>query len=429
MNRTRWFMLAVLVLGLAERVLWNGLRATTGAEAEAFNVAAAIAEGRGFADAYRTGAGPTAHLTPVTPVLAGGVYAALGVKSFLSEAVLAIWSIGLALGTHLLLYRAFGRIGVPRPLRLFAFAWGCLAPTYINQEAVDFRVWEGGLATFAVALFLDRLLRLVEIDERSPRPAIAVAAIGGAIFFINPAMGVGVIACMALFAFRHLSVGATLAAAGSGAAMIAVLVTPWAIRNADALGAFVPLRSNAGLELALSNYPGAEDVSDEHQAYLSRIARIHPSISDEAYRRLRKVGELEYSNSLGREAVDWMRGHPGTAIKKAAGNFREMFVPSDWKFDPSGISRIAWLRTPLAQATGVFGLIGMLVAMSRFGMAALYPAIYVLTVAVMISPFQPVVRYIYVISPVLVSFAACTGLLLARATPSSPPRRPRVKRA
>lgn len=412
MDRTRWIMLAILVLAFAERALWNSLRATSGAEGEAMNVAQAIAAGRGFADAYRAGGGPTAHLTPVTPLLAGGIYAILGSKSLLSEIVLATWSIGLALGTYLLLFRAFGRIGVPLSLRLFAFAWGCLAPTYISQEAVDFRVWEGGLATFVAALFFDRLMGLVQMDESRPWPVIQAALIGGVLFFINPPMGLGAIACMTLFAIRNLSIKTTLAAAGAGAAAIALLVAPWMIRNAQVLGAPVPLRSNAGLELALSNYPGAEKVEDVRHAYIGRINTVHPTVSDEAYRQMQAMGEVAYSDALGDMAVNWIKAHPAAAFAQSLDHVREMFVPSAWKFNPVGESRASWFKVPLAQATGILGILGMLIAIRRLGSAAWYPVLYVVTVALLISPFQPVVRYMYVISPLLVNFMACVGLLL-----------------
>ena len=418
MNRIRWIIVAIILLGIIERVLWNGMRTTTGAEGEAFNVARAIAEGRGFADAYRIGSGPTAHLTPVSPLIAGGVYRLFGVRSLPSEMLLATWSIGLALGAHLLLYRAFGRIGVPRDLRLGALAWGCLAPTYISQEAVEFRVWEGGLATFMIALFLDRLTALeahyaAGVRARS-RPALTAAALGGALFLINPPMGLGAIACLALVAWRRLSLGATAATAATGAATIALLVAPWAIRNERVLGAPVPLRSNAGLELALSNYDGAETVTDQRLAYLDRIDAVHPTISDAGYRRLRAVGEVAYADALGDEALDWMARHPGRVTVQAVDHMREMIFPSVWKFDPVGQSRASWFKVPLARLAGIVGLLGMLVALARIGGGASYPAIYMTTVIVLMSPFQPVVRYMYVISPVLVNFMACAGLLVPR---------------
>ena len=118
-----------MLLGAAERMAWNLLRPDLGGEGEAMNVALAVADGRGFADAYQLGQGPTAHLLPISPGIAGVVYFLFGPQSKLAEFVLSLWAIGLAIGTYALLYRAFGHLDVPRRLRLVGLAMGCLAPT------------------------------------------------------------------------------------------------------------------------------------------------------------------------------------------------------------------------------------------------------------------------------------------------------------
>ncbi len=176
----------LLVLGVGERVAWNLIRPGVGASGEAFNVAAALAGGRGFADAYQVGQGATAHLLPISPGIAGGIYAVFGVRSMGAEILLACWSIGLAVGAYLLLFRAFGRLGLPRVARLGALALLCLAPTYVPQEAVDFRIWEGGLSVLLTALFLDRL---VAIETPSAKAIAGMALLNALLFFVNPICG------------------------------------------------------------------------------------------------------------------------------------------------------------------------------------------------------------------------------------------------
>ncbi len=60
--------LAVVFLGCALRLVWamHGHLSPTGGESDA--IARALAEGRGFADAFGPGSGPTAHLMPLTPL-------------------------------------------------------------------------------------------------------------------------------------------------------------------------------------------------------------------------------------------------------------------------------------------------------------------------------------------------------------------------
>ena len=115
---TRIFVALLLLIGTGERALFNLLRPIPGGAGEAFNVAAALANGFGFADAYRVGQGPTAHLLPTTPAIAGAVYAIFGLEAWLAEFLLACWSIGLAMGTYLLLFSAFDRLGSSRWARL-----------------------------------------------------------------------------------------------------------------------------------------------------------------------------------------------------------------------------------------------------------------------------------------------------------------------
>ncbi|MBL7598961.1 hypothetical protein INQ10_23275, partial [Escherichia coli] len=105
--------------------------------------------------------------------------------------------IGLALGSYLLLDRAFARLGVGVGPRLLALAFLCLAPTYIAQEAVDFRVWEGGLAAFLSALMLDQALA-ADREDAPRRHVHVVIATAPLLFFVNPLMGAAAFLSLAL---------------------------------------------------------------------------------------------------------------------------------------------------------------------------------------------------------------------------------------
>src|SRR5260370_26592629 len=94
---------------------------------EALNVAVAFAQGGGFADAFKLGQGPAAHILHISPAVAGTVYAVFGVGSATSEFLLGCWSIGLAVGTYFVLFRAFKTLGSSRLARLLALAFGCMA--------------------------------------------------------------------------------------------------------------------------------------------------------------------------------------------------------------------------------------------------------------------------------------------------------------
>lgn len=394
-------LLLSVAAGIGERALWNVVRPTAGAAGEAMNVAVAVGSGRGFADAYQVGQGATAHLMPFSPGLAGGVYALLGVRSFAAEFVLATWAIGLAIGTYLLLFRAFGRIGTPLWARLVALGFACVAPTYVGQEAVDFRVWEGGLAVFLTALLLDRLFAAIT-QPPGPREIGGVAALCSFLFFVNPLVGLAAFAVTAVFALRTLRWPQTALAVGVSSAVLAVLLVPWTVRNAHALGTPVMLRSNLGIELALANYPGAVADGDRKQQFMDRLTAIHPVVPASYSAMVASGGEVAYSKKLKDQTQAWMAAHPGEVVRLVLRHVRQTILPETWQFDVFGKSLPPLLRSMLADGVGLFGLAGLMTALAMRRRNWDYILIFVVLTIGLASLFQPVTRYTYLLYPIMV---------------------------
>lgn len=403
---------SLAALGILERVLWNIARPGRGAAGEAMRVALAVGSGRGFADAYHVGQGPTAHLLPVSPGIAGLVYRLLGAASMPAETLLAAWSIGLALATYLLLYRAFGRLGTPRWARLIGLGYACLAPAYIGQEAVDFRVWDGGLAAYLAALFFDLLTAAASERELGPERLAATAVVCAVLFFVNPPLGAAAALASALYAARELSPRQTALAAGIAVGVLGLLVTPWAARNARVLHAPVLLRSNAGLELALADYPGAASAGDRKQQFLARLRAIHPSFNANAYRAVETHGEVAYSRGAGAEAKRWIAAHPIAAATLMLLHIRQTIAPQPWEFDVFGRNLSPRLRAALVDLASLAGVLGLTLGVWSRRCGWLYLATLLGTWVVITSPFQPVPRYTYLAYPFLVF---CGADLLARA--------------
>lgn len=415
-------MLGLLVAGAMERGAWNAARATWSAGGEAFLVANALSEGRGFASAYGNHHGATAHLLPISPGIGGAVYGLLG-YSPLAELVLATWSIGLALGSYLLLDRAFARLGVAAVPRLLALAFLCLAPTYIAQEAVDFRLWEGGLAAFLSALMLDQVLAADRPD--APRRHLhAIMATAPVLFFVNPLMGIAAFLSLALLSAGRMPWRVFAWRMAIPLALLAMLVTPWAIRNQRALGEPVLLRSNAGLELALAHYPGAPTHGDRYDAFMARLHAIHPLQNREAYARMMASGgEVAYSRALGEEAMATITANPGQAISVVLAHVGDMITPGAWIFRIWGSERLAPVQAALASIIGLLGLAGLLAGLAQDGRRWLFVALPVVVPILAVAPFQPVMRYTYLIYAPL-AFCAAGGLALAiRRVRAKPARR------
>jgi hypothetical protein len=401
---TRAVVILLVLVGVAEPALWAALRPTSGAVGEAPNVAISLAQGRGLADAYVPGQGPTAHLLPISPAIAGGIYAAFGVRSPVAEFLLTCWSIGLTIGTYLLLFRAFERLGSSRVSRLTALAFACIAPTYISQEAVDFRIWEGALAAFLCALFLDLLLRMQAREVWDWRSIAGMCLLGALAFFVNPVVGVGVYACAAVACWSRLSVTRVAATSVLATCALALFVVPWALRNKAVLGTPVLLRSNSGVELALANYPGALDPIDPVERFWQRYAQIHPT---RHFADLQKAGgEVAYSALLGRSTWQWIDANPGMTLKLALLHLRQTFAPQEWEFRVVGAAAGHTVRALLASLAGILGLVGIGRALLMRRPYWVYPALMVMLPALCLSLFQPIARYTYLFYPLLVFSAA-----------------------
>jgi hypothetical protein len=422
---SQWFdrvstprLIALLVaLGLSKRA-WFAITRYKDAYYgdESFGVARALALGRGFADPFKIGQGPTAHLLPISPSIAGAVYSVFGVNSVTSETLLICWASLLVVGTAVALFRAFGHLGSSSAARLLALAGVCLLPIYTANEVFDFGRWDNGLATFLSALFLERLLALEGRPRLSMTAVAGMAFLAALTFFVNPASGIAVYVCAAAFCLRNFHLRKTLAAAGLATLALALFLVPWMLRNEAVMGAPILLRSNLGLELALSQFPGNQDSSVTPVArFISRYRQIHPLSSDANFRvMLAAGGEVAYSQQLKESTEAWMKAHPVTALLTMAQHARQFLVPDAYLFGlDKAFQDVNWrvgykdlLRCWLVDFAGLLALVSIARAWLLRRSKWVYPALLLLLPALLLSPFQPMPRYMYLLYPLQVFCAA-----------------------
>lgn len=405
-----WLRRAIIGLGVALRIHWAVTRPAP-AIGEAANVALALAGGRGFADAYHLGQGPTAHLLPTVPLLAGGVYALLGPRSVAAEAVLFTFATLFVIGSFIFLSRAFARLGTPGWARTLALAYLCLLSPYLADEVISFRIWEGALAGFLAAIMLDMLVRL-DRDQTATHwlRYLPLVLTGALTFFVQPLVGVACYLASSVLVVRRLNPAGWMRLGLIGVLALAALVVPWTVRNALVMGTPIPLRSNAGLELAISMYPGAIDPGlDPRDTFNARLREVHPLQSPEAYLRMRAAGgEVRYAAMLGNEAKTWMRDHPADVVRIALRHLRETYVPPTWITRQEN-QRLVLARTLIVDAAGVVGLFGLALALARRRWRWVYPALVTLVPGLIFSLFQPIPRYDYLFFGLL-TFAAADSV-------------------
>jgi hypothetical protein len=395
----------VVGMGVSLRIYWAITRPAS-AIGEAANVALAIADGRGFAEAYHVGQGPTAHLLPTMPLLAGGVYGLLGTRSIAAEAVLFALATLFTIGSFIFLARAFARLGTPTWARTLALAYLCLLSPYLADEVISFRVWEGALAGFLAAIMLYLLIGL-DLDPTTDwRRYLPLPLVGALTFFVQPLIGIGCYLASVVLVVRRLSPVGWVRLGVVGALALAALLGPWTVRNAIVMGKPIPLRSNAGLELAISMYPGAVNPGpDPRETFNARLREVHPQQSIEAYQRMRQAGgEVRYAAMLGNDAKAWMRDHPADVVRLALRHLRETYVPPTWITRQEN-QRMVLVRTLLVDAVGVFGLLGLVTAQVLRREHWIYPALVTLIPRLIFTLFQPIPRYDYLFFGLL-TFAA-----------------------
>ncbi|UZK66437.1 hypothetical protein [Sphingomonas sp. M1-B02] len=411
----RRFVWLVLFGGLVLRLVWlakvngpiDGFYGTT----EATNLAIAIAQGRGIADPYFSGYGPTAHLLPISAAIAALPIWLFGIGS--ASAILLLgWSLLQTAAAYLLLHRLFQRLDSDARVTRWGLALLCLAPPFVPQEVLDFRFWEGAGALCLGAVNLLLILRYEEDGRFGWRRMLLAAALSAFTFFYCPPVGLAVDTCWAWFALRRLPFAQWTRFAALAAAALALLLVPWAARNAQMLGEPVLVRSNFGLEFALANHPAAVSGTAQEHIFANRLLEIHP------YQKLGKGqqalraagGEVAYFRMLGAQTLRWVADHLADFVRLSLRHLREFFFPRAWQMYFSGWEGMRDARAWTISLVNLFGLIGLAIGLYRRRRGYMLLALYVATIALPYALFQPMPRYIYLVYGVL-AFLAVEALV------------------
>ena len=404
-----WLLPALLLaLGLSARLGWLLVTEPHGyAQGEMANVAIAFAKTGTLADAYRPGQGPTAHVLPLPPLYAGLIYRAFGIRSAVSEAILAAASIGMVLLSFALLYRVFGEMGTSRAGLLLGLATACLLPLNFALEVVGFRIWEGALATVLGLAFLYALLRLDHAAEIGTRTIALMSLAAAVLFFVSPALGLAGYACSLLLLVDRLPVKRWPAALAIAAAALVIVIGPWAVRNQSVLGEPVLLRSNFGLELAIGNHPAAATTSDDGKAFRARLDEVHPFQSQAAFDAMQRAGgEVAYARQLGATARAWIAENPAAFARLSLKHIQQYFFPPAWQWSIySDPGRALRSKVALHWAVTAVGLAGALFALFRATRRYRYAVTFLLVPALMYAITQPVPRYRYIMYGLTLFFA------------------------
>jgi hypothetical protein len=406
-SREPLIVIAILICGALARLILEAHYSTTPGLVESHYVAASLATTGRFADPFGYPSGPTAHLGMLTPLPSALAYWLLGVGSPRAEFLLFCWSTFLVCLSIWLCWRLATVLEAPRGARIIAVAVVALLPLQFVQEIYENRYWEVNLA---VVILIWILLKLAQADMGfvTRRSMILLGASAGFLFILSPPAGLGAILALGLFHILRVPARQWWIALACVLAVAGLLAGPWAVRNIRELGAPIPLRDNFGLELAISNYPDAVHPADPRLAYWTRLTEIQTMHLTEAQLRA-AGGEVAYYRALDHMAWEWIGAHPWDFLALCVRRFVEFFLPPRWFWSPyyGYPIRLIGLRQAMVWAA-VLGGLTTLIALAPKRRAYAYILVAVVACSLPYVLVQPILRYRYLISTLLI-FCALDG--------------------
>jgi hypothetical protein len=257
-----------------------------------------------FADPYAIPTGPTAHSTPFFPVLLAGIYKVWGTgfAGQFARCLLIITGYSLLFA----LYPAFASaFGFPYTAGLAAGFIGALVPLRRSSEV--FRGWEEPWAAMALGFLLLMTLKRERSPRRNPLNALWLGLFWGLALYVSFSL----FAILAGWLVVDLLRNRTLPALRDGCIILVatiIVLSPWTIRNHRQLHAWIPMRSNLGLELRLSNRDNVHatnELDGDDPSF-----ELHPSQNVNEALLLKEMGEANYNRQALHLAITWISVHP-----------------------------------------------------------------------------------------------------------------------
>jgi hypothetical protein len=291
---------------------------------EPVNIAISLVTTGRFADAYGVGVGPTAHAAPLYPLLLSLVFRVFGMGGRGELAMSITGSIAAALSFALL--PALGMVsGIGLPIGTLAGMTGALLP-------VNFWVQTSGVfeAPFTACVFMVLCIlvcRMWASASFTAHEGVAFGLTAGVACLLSPVL-IPVLAAWSIVSGVHFRahLRRVLAFVAISAVCSVLVMTPWAIRNGRAVGAFIWTRSNLGLELQVSNN-NFTTPDEEANVRTSAWAKLHPFTNSEERAKVRALGEVAYERNKRQQALEWINSHKLAFLRLSAERFRLFWLP------------------------------------------------------------------------------------------------------
>jgi hypothetical protein len=308
---------------------------------------------------------------------------------FTFSAAMAVMALQLvfSLMTVLLIMQVTQQCFGVRSANLAGMFWAVSLPL-IWMPAI---FWETCLST----LLMMGMIALALFCVRGPTRLlwICMGAYCGLAGLVNPALLLPLGAVLGWVAWQTRTTAGYSPALGLLTCLL--VFAPWPIRNARALGAFIPMRSTVGFELWMGNRPGATGFLEESQ---------FPIFNRWEYDQYAAKGEVVYMADKTALAKAYIFAHPAEFLRLTAIRCIRFWMGTGTR-DGSVIFTLHAVLTTGLGAMGVWRLW----ASGRFGLAALF------LLPLMLFPLPYYIthaefRYRLVVDPlvtILAAYAVC----------------------
>lgn len=349
--------------------------------AEAGQIAASIAEGKGFSSPFALQpTGPTAWMPPVYPYLLAGIFRVFGVHTLASYHAATAFNIVVFAISCMLLYEVAGgvfgqRVGLysacalaSSALLFYPLVWLHLLPGNAVGEArslfiLPTNIRYGSLPGLAILVLIFYTLDPPHWSVYGITWGLG-ALVNPTILALAPGFVVYVLSLRKSWRYFGLTVFAAI-----------LCISPWLARNYLVFHRMIPIRDNFGFNLKSGNEPGAKGLWK---------AESYPGTNPYELNRLTKMGEAEYNASAEREALQIIRSRPaeffGNTIRRIG--YWWMGTPAQ----SETLGRFWFLKNLPLAAFSALALGGAAYAFRRRNYAA--------AVLVAVLLFYPMVHYI-----------------------------------
>jgi 4-amino-4-deoxy-L-arabinose transferase-like glycosyltransferase len=267
-------------------------------------LAQSLVAGHGLSSPFGGSTGPTALLAPGYPAVIALIFRVFG--SFTFPAAIAVMGMQVlfSAGTVLLIMMVARRCFDSRTADLAGVFWAVSLPLLWMPTIF----WETCLST----LLLVGMIALALRCEQKPSRFLWALLGGycGLAGLVNPAL---LLALLALLGWAAWQTRKTLRYSPLLGLLVLLLVfAPWPIRNARALGAFIPLRSTVGFELWMGNRAGATGFLDES---------LFPLFNRRELDLYASRGEVAYMRDKSTQAKTYIHAHPAEFLRLSTVRF------------------------------------------------------------------------------------------------------------